>query len=89
MPLKAKRIDSELKSLPKAKAAFIEPMLLQRTEALPEGADWLYELKLDGYRALGIKTAGMVQLRSRKTNIPRWLTPSIKTRMDKHGWILD
>jgi hypothetical protein len=46
MPLKAKLIDSELESLPKAKAAFIDPMLLLRTERLPEGADWLYELFL-------------------------------------------
>ena len=37
MPHKATHIDSELESLPKAKAAFIEPMLLLRTEALPEG----------------------------------------------------
>jgi DNA ligase D-like protein (predicted ligase) len=65
MPPKAPRIDSELDSLPKAKAEFIEPMLLIRTEALPESAGWLYELKLDGYRALGIKSAGRVQLRSR------------------------
>jgi len=55
--LKTARIDSELKSLPKAKAAFIEPMLLLRTDTPPEGAEWLYELKLDGYRALAIKTA--------------------------------
>jgi hypothetical protein len=44
MPLKARRIDSELESLPKAKATFIEPMLLLRTGALPEAAEWLYEL---------------------------------------------
>jgi hypothetical protein len=44
MPLKAKRLDSELESLPKAKAAFIEPMLLLRAGALPEAAEWLYEL---------------------------------------------
>jgi ATP-dependent DNA ligase len=31
-------------------------MLLLRAEWLPEGPDWLYELKLDGYRALAIKS---------------------------------
>ena len=31
------------------RARIIEPILLQRTNTLPEGAQWLYELKLDGY----------------------------------------
>ena len=44
MPPKAEPIHSELESLPKAKAAFIEPMLLLRAGALPEAAEWLYEL---------------------------------------------
>ena len=68
MPLKTKRIDSQLESLARAKAAFIEPMLLLRTETLPEGAAWLCELKLDGYLALAIKTRAEVQLRSRNDN---------------------
>jgi ATP-dependent DNA ligase len=47
---------------------FIEPMLLLRKESLPEGPNWLYEIKLDGYRALGTKSAAKVQLRSRNDN---------------------
>jgi bifunctional non-homologous end joining protein LigD len=60
-----------------AKARFIEPMLLLRTEKLPEGTDWLTELKLDGYRALAIKTSGKLQLRSRNDNDFNGRYPSI------------
>ena len=47
------------------KAKFVEPMLLLSAETLPEGHGWTYEVKLDGYRALAIKTGGVVRLRSR------------------------
>src|SRR5580698_10538051 len=50
------------------RARFIEPMLLLRTEKLPEGAEWFIELKLDGYRALAFQSGGKVQLRSRNDN---------------------
>jgi hypothetical protein len=40
-------------------------MLLLSAETLPEGPAWTYELKLDGYRALTIKTSGTVRLRGR------------------------
>ena len=40
-------------------------MLLLRTDALPASDQWLYELKLDGYRAIAFKRDGTVHLRSR------------------------
>ena len=49
----------------KVKASFVEPMLLLRSNELPDDDSWIKELKLDGYRALAIKTDGKVQLRSR------------------------
>jgi ATP-dependent DNA ligase len=41
----------------KIKARFIEPMLLQATAQLPDGPQFAYELKLDGFRAQAIKSA--------------------------------
>jgi bifunctional non-homologous end joining protein LigD len=48
-----------------ARADFIEPMLLLRTNKLPEGDGWEYQLKWDGYRAIAFKHAGKIHLRSR------------------------
>ena len=51
------------------KARFIEPMLLLRTDTLPNDARrWTYQLKLDGYRAIAFKSKGTVYLRSRNDN---------------------
>ena len=47
------------------RARFIEPMLLLRTDKLPEGANLQYEVKLGGFRAILFKSGGRVHLRSR------------------------
>ena len=43
-------------------------MLVLRKDKLPEGPQWLYELKLDGFRSIAFKSAGKVYLRSRNDN---------------------
>ncbi len=40
-------------------------MLCLAVEKLPEGPVWQYEVKLDGYRAIGVKTKIGVELWSR------------------------
>jgi DNA ligase D-like protein (predicted ligase) len=60
------------------KGRFIEPMLLLRTETLPaDSARWIYELKLDGYRAIAFKRDGSVSLRSRNNSDFNLRYPSI------------
>ena len=50
----------------RTKAGFVEPMLLLRTDRLPDDpARWAYQLKFDGYRAVAFKVGGKVHLRSR------------------------
>ena len=50
---------------PRKPPAFVTPMAALTVKKLPEGDEWLYELKWDGYRALLIKDGEDVQIRSR------------------------
>jgi bifunctional non-homologous end joining protein LigD len=53
--------------MPKRRAlpTFIEPMTARVVTALPDSPGWLYEVKLDGYRALIVKDGARVRLISR------------------------
>jgi hypothetical protein len=64
----------------KRTAGFIEPMLLLRSNELPDGPEWLWELKVDGYRAVAVKSDGRVHLRSRNDNDFSSKYPAIRTR---------
>jgi bifunctional non-homologous end joining protein LigD len=56
---------------------FVEPMLLRSTPQLSAGASWCYELRLDGFRAVGFKSGGRVHLRSRNNKDFNRKYPSI------------
>ena len=56
---------------------FVEPMTATLVQALPDGDNWLYELKLDGYRALLIKNRNSVRLMSRNAKELTGAYPSV------------
>src|SRR5713226_5344510 len=56
------------KSLPSARARFIEPMKPWFLERPPTSGDWMYELKFDGIRAIAVKIDKKVSLISRNGN---------------------
>jgi DNA ligase D-like protein (predicted ligase) len=56
-------------ALPPAKIRFIEPMYARLVNELPEGKEWLYEVKFDGYRCLAGRDSNRVTRWSRRANL--------------------
>ena len=62
---------------------FIEPMYARAVEKLPAGREWLYEIKLDGYRCLAGRDSKRVTLWSRRANIFTTQFPRIARAFEK------
>jgi ATP-dependent DNA ligase len=58
----------KLAKLQRRPAAFIEPMQCLSVAKLPSGPLWTWEIKLDGYRALAVRSGKKVTLYSRLKN---------------------
>src|SRR5215213_5788502 len=56
---------------------FVTPMAAQLVKDLPEGDEWIYEIKFDGYRGLLIKDGTRFKLRSRNDKDVAPMYPAI------------
>ncbi|MEO6004866.1 MAG: non-homologous end-joining DNA ligase [Opitutus sp.] len=63
---------------------FVEPMTAREVQELPDDDNWIYEIKFDGYRGLGIKHADTIHLLSRKN---KNLAPDFPTVVNALGTI--
>src|SRR5882762_7822131 len=67
-----------LNASPKRDASFITPMECLAVPKVPDGSEWVYELKLDGFRAIGMKLAnGTLALYSRSGKLLNRKFPSV------------
>src|SRR5262245_15752719 len=68
-----------------AMPAKVEPMLaiLGSPEQIPEGSDWLYEVKWDGYRAICFIKDGKARMVSRRGNVMDKQFPEVAEALPK------
>lgn len=86
------KISGTLKALPSGRAKFIDPMLSKPVNKLPDGKDWIYEIKFDGYRAEAIRNGKTLDLISRNAKNFKKKYPEILEALEtlpQKDWVLD
>lgn len=86
------KFSSVLNGLPSGKPLYVEPMQSKPVTSLPDGNAWIYEIKFDGYRALGIRQGNKIRLASRSNkDLSRQypeIVESLKSLPEK-DWVVD
>lgn len=80
------------KTAPKAVLPhFIQPMQCLAVNKLPEGEDWTFEVKWDGYRALAVGNGGKVVIYSRNEKRLDSRFPNIVEGLSSipGSWVID
>jgi bifunctional non-homologous end joining protein LigD len=81
---KSTTLPVDLESLPDAHPSFVKPMLAKPAASLPDDTrNWLYEIKLDGYRCLGLRHDKGVKLFSRNKNLLNSQFPNIAKALER------
>src|SRR3954452_2184536 len=61
----------------------VAPQLARSAKALPEGADWRYEPKWDGFRTIVFREGDRIQLQSRNGRPMNRYFPEVVEQVDK------
>src|SRR5688572_15907470 len=78
MPTRKRRAAQGVRSPDKRQTpTFVTPMAALLVDVLPEGPEWSYELKLDGYRALIVKDGASIRIRSRNDKDLMQMYPAV------------
>jgi len=84
-------MQARLASLPRTQASFIEPMECLPVSKLPESTPWIWEIKLDGYRALAVNSpAGLTLFSRNRKSLNRQFPSVVEALADlPDGTVLD
>ena len=76
-------LEKLLQGLPAEPPHFVDPMKCRLSETLPKTAEWVYEIKFDGFRGLAVRNGDSLQLISRNQNELGPKYPAIVTALRK------